>query len=329
MKAVIYDKYGPPEVLHLAEINKPAPGINELLIKVSASSVATGDVNIRGFTFVPAGLSILARLMFGLFRPQKKILGFEFAGVVEEMGKEVTQFKIGDPVFGIDGNNMGAYAQYKTMAADEAIALKPVNLSFEKAAGSVNGALTAYHFLKVLGHIQKGEKVLVIGASGSVGAAGVQIAKSFDTHVTGICSTVNVDLVHSLGVDRVVDYKKEDFLKTDEYYDIIMDNVGNLPLSKLLKHLKPEGRVLLVAAGLPQFLMSAWINLTSKQKARVGGGMDCEKQENLEFIKTMIEEGRLKTIVDKVYPITEIVEAHRYVDTGRKKGNVIISLVNW
>ena len=324
MKAIVYKKYGPPDVLQLNEVEKPKPKDNEVLIKVNAATVATGDVNARGFIFVPPGFRLLARLMFGLIKPRKPILGFEFSGIIEEVGRDVKLFKKGDQVFGIDGNGMGAYAEYKCLSEEGCIAIKPAELTFEEAASIPNGALTALYFLRDKGEIRNGQKVLINGASGSVGAAAVQLAGHFGAEVTGVCSTANLDLIRSLGADKVIDYTKEDFTKSGEYYDIMLDTVGNISISRFLRSLTPEGRLLLVTAGLPQLFQMLWTSIVSRKKVIGGGGMASERKENLVFLKELVEKRHLKPVIDRHYPLEEIAEAHRYVDKGRKKGNVVI-----
>jgi len=323
MKAALYTEYGSPGVLNVGEVEKPAPKEKEVLVKVFAATVTTGDVNARGFVFVPPGFKLLARLMFGLGKPKKNVLGFEFAGEIEALGKNTTLFKEGDRVFGIDGMGMGAYAQYKCAAEEGALVVMPKGMSYEEAASVPNGALTALHFLRDMANIQAGQKVLVNGASGSVGSAGVQLARYFGAEVTGVCSTTNLELVKSLGAHKVMDYTKENFLKNREDYDVILDTVGNVPISQGKNSLKENGKLLLVAAGLPQFIQMLWASMGSK---KVMGGMASEKKENMIFIKQLLEKGELKTVIDKRFPLEHIVEAHRHVDSGRKKGNVVITI---
>ena len=328
MKAVIYNEYGPPEVLHLTDVEKPQPKDNEVLIKVYATSVATGDANARGFVFVPAGLKFVARLLFGLSKPKKNILGFELSGEIEAIGKDVSIYNKGDRVFGIDGHGIGAYAQYKVIPQDGqgAITLKPENLSYEESAVIPNGALTALYFLREKGNIQEGQKVLINGASGSVGSAAVQLARHFGAEVTGICSSTNIEIVKNLGADKIIDYTKEDFTKSGILYHIIMDTVGNLSVSASKKSLHKGGKLLLVAGGVPQLFQMLWSTLIGSKKVIGGGGFASENKESLLFIKDLVESGKLKPVIDKTYPLDKIVEAHTYVDKGHKKGNVAISV---
>jgi NADPH:quinone reductase-like Zn-dependent oxidoreductase len=324
MKAIIYTEYGPADVLHLAEVEKPTPKDDEVLVKIHATTVTTGDVNMRGFTFVPAGFGFLSRLMFGLRRPNKTILGVELAGEIESVGKDVKQFKKGDQVFGIDGSRVGAYAEYKCMPAEAGLALKPGNLTYEEAAAIPNGALTALTFLKHMAHLQRGQTILVNGASGSVGSAAVQLAKHLGAKVTGVCSSANAELVKSLGADKVIDYIQQDFTQNGETYDIIFDTVGKTTFSGCKNSLKPNGLYLTGAGGLREM---AQMLLTSRSNQKVLAGVSSEKKEDLVFIKELVEAGAIKPVIDRRYPLAQIAEAHRYVDTGRKKGNVVITVM--
>jgi NADPH:quinone reductase-like Zn-dependent oxidoreductase len=326
VKAIGYTEYGPPDVLKLKEVEKPTPKNSEVLIRVYATTVATGDANVRGFVFVPPGFGLLARLMFGIRKPKKTILGFELAGEVEAVGKDVKLFKKGDQVFGIDGIGYGAYAEYKCQPEEGALAIKPANITYEEAAAVPNGALTALYFLRNKGNIQSGQKVLINGASGSVGTAAVQLAKYFGAKVTGVCSTTNLELVKSLGADKVIDYTKEDFTQSGEAYDVILDTVGNVSFSRCKRSLKQQGRLLLVAAGLPQFIQMLWTSVTSSKKMLGGGGLASERKEYLIFLKELIEAGKIKSVIDRSYPLEQTAEAHRYVDKGHKKGNVVITV---
>ena len=334
MKAAVYQKYGPPEVLHFKEVEKPKPKDNEVLIKIHATTVTAGDVNARGFTFVPPGLTFVARLMFGLNKPKKNILGFEFSGTIEAIGKNVTLFKIGDKVLGIDGNHGSAYAEYKCMREDGALVTKPNNMTHEEAASVSFGALTALYFLREKANIQKEpalsagrQKVLINGASGSVGSAAVQLAKHFGAEVTGVCSTANLGFVKSLGADKVIDYTKEDFTQSSETYDIILDTVvGKTSFLKCKKVLKKKGFYLAVAGGIKELFHMMWTSVLGNKKVIFGGGTACEKKEYLNLLKGLIEAGKYNSVIDKIYPFEQIVEAHRYVDKGHKKGNVVITI---
>ncbi|MCA9883096.1 MAG: NAD(P)-dependent alcohol dehydrogenase [Anaerolineae bacterium] len=325
MKAVVYQQYGSPEVLTLSEIEKPSLKNDEILVKVHATSVTTGDVNLRNFVFVPHGFRLITRLVFGINKPKKHVLGIEFAGEVAAVGSEVSKFKVGDAVFGLDGTNWGAYAEYKAVSQNVGVTHKPTNLSYDQAVAIPNGSLTALTFLSKLGKVQPGEKVLIVGASGSVGSAAVQIAKYLGAEVTGVCSARNVDLVKSLGADHVIDYSKEDFTKGRETYDVIFDTVNKTRFGKCKRILNNGGRFLVGAGGPLAFLQMARTALFGSKK--VLAGTSSESQENLAFIKELVEQGHIKPVIDRSYPLAKIVEAHSYVDTGHKRGNVVVTIV--
>ena len=327
MKAIVYTEYGPPEVLHLEDVEKPAPKDDEVLIKIHATSVTTGDVNARGFTFVPPGFGPLPRIMFGIRAPKLSILGSDVSGVIEAVGKDVRSFKEGDQVFGMDGETLGAYAEYVCRPEAGTLVMKPVNLRHEEAAAIPFGFSTALYFLREKADIQSEQKVLINGASGGVDTAAVQLAKYFGAEVTGVCSTRNLDLVKSLGADKVVDYTKDDFTQNGETYDIIFDTVvGKTSFSGTKNSLKENGIYLAVAGGLKEGVQMLWTSVFGSKKVVFGGGMASERKEYLQFIKELAEAGRIKPVIDKIYPLDQTAEAHRYVDSGRKKGNVVITV---
>ncbi len=325
MRAAIYTQYGSPDVVHLAEVEKPALKDDSVLIKVHAATVTTGDVNMRGFTFVPPGFGPLPRLMFGLFKPNKPILGTEVAGVVEAVGKDVARFKQGDRVFGINSNAIGAHAEYVCWPEDSALAIVPQNVSFEEAISLPFGAGTALFFLRDKANLQPGQTVLVNGASGGTGSAAVQLAKVFGAEVTGVCSTRNLELVKSLGADHVIDYTQEDFRQNGVQYDVIFDTVhGEISFARCKDSLKEGGIYLPVAGGLREMLQSAGIGARGSKK--VMAGSPPETAEDMSYLVGLLAEGKLKPLIDRSYPLEEIAEAHRHVDSGRKRGSVIINI---
>ena len=324
MKAIVCKKYGPPEVLQLKEVEKPTPKDNEVLIRIYATTVTTADANIRGFVFVPAGFGFLPRLMFGLSKPKINILGTELAGEIEAVGKDVSTFKEGDQVFGMPGSSFGAYAQYLCLPEKGALAIKPSNMTYEQAAAIPFGAHTALFFLRDKGNIQSGQKVLINGASGGVGTYAVQLARYYGTEVTGVCSTTNLALVKSLGADKVIDYTKEDFTKNNETYDMIYDTVGKTSFSGCKNSLKGKGLYLAGAGGLQEFVQMGWTAMIGSKK--VLAGQAPEHKEDLIFLKELIESEKIKPVIDRHYPLEQIVEAHRYVDKGHKRGNVVITV---
>ena len=322
MKAVVCTKYGPPEVLELREVEKPVPSDNEILIKVYATTVTSGDTRVRSFR-VPISFWLPARIALGFRSPKINILGAELAGEVESVGKDVTKFKAGDQVFAYPGHHGGCYGEYTCMDEDSAIAIKPINLTYEEAAAVPFGGNTALYFLKQA-NIKDGQKVLIYGASGSVGTYAVQIAKYFGAEVTGVCSTLNIDLVKSLGADKVIDYTKDDFNKNNEIYDVIFDAVGKSSFSDCMESLQKEGFYLQVLATPAMSLRMRGASIKSSKTFI--GGTAVPKAENLKFLKELVETGEIKPVIDRTYPLEEIIEAHRYVDKGHKKGNVVIHI---
>jgi NADPH:quinone reductase-like Zn-dependent oxidoreductase len=319
MKAIVYTKYGAPEVLQLREVAKPVPKDNEILIKVYATTVTSGDARLRRAD------PFAVRFFNGLTGPKKiTILGNELSGIIEAIGKDVKLFKTGDEVFGQTGLRLGANAEYKCLPEDGSLAIKPANISHEQAASIPFGASTSLHFLRKA-NITKGQKVLIYGASGSLGTAAIQLAKYFGAEVTGVCSTANLELVRSLGADKVIDYTKEDFSKNEKTYDVIYDTVGTSPFSGCIKSLNKKGVYLrAVHMTLPPVVRGLLTSLLSSKK--VIGGVAAERKENIVFLKERIEEGNLKPVIDRVYPFEQTAEAHRYVDAGHKKGNVVITV---
>ena len=318
MKAVLFESYGAPEVLKLVDIEKPSPADNEVLIHTHATSVTAGDARVRRAD------PFLVRLFFGLRRPKKQILGSEVAGVIEAVGKDVTEFKPGDRVMAYKGADIGGYAEYVCMAEDGLVVHLPDHIPFEEAAGVGFGGTASLFFLKEQGNIQPGQKVLVYGASGALGTAGVQLATYFGAEVTGVCSTRNIELVKSLGADHVIDYTQEDFTQNGQQYDIIYDTVGKSPLANAIRSLKKEGRFVGAVHMAPSKMVRGLItSLTSKKK--VLAGVAPERKEDLMFLRDRMAEGSLSTVIDHTYPVENIAEAHRRVDSGHKRGNVIVS----
>jgi len=322
MKAIVCTGYGPPEVLQIKEVEKPVQKDNEILVKIYSTTVTVADFRIRSFTIPPA-YWLPARLTLGLRKPKKPILGVELAGEVESVGKDVKRFKKGDQVFAATLTDFGSYAEYKCLREDGPVAIKPANTTYTEAAAIPIGARTALHFLKK-GNIKRGQKVLIYGASGSVGTYAVQLARYFGAIVTGVCSSTNLELVKSLGADKVIDYTEKDFTKKLELYDIIFLASGKCPFPVLIKSLDKEG-VYLDVTGPVKTLQMMWTSMTGKQKTVVGGNPP-ESAEALIFLKGLVETGNLRPVIDRSYTLDQIVEAHRYVDKGHKKGNVTVTV---
>lgn len=330
MKAIVYTEFGPPEVLHLKEVAKPAPKDNEVLIKVVATPVSYGDLTARNFKNIsasefhmPLPLLIPARMYFGFTKPKINILGSEFAGEIDAAGKDVKRFKAGDQVMGYLGQRMGAYAEYLCMPEDGLVAIKPANMTYAEASAVPYGAIIATSLLRN-GNLQSGRKVLINGASGGIGSAAVQLAKNYGAEVTGVCSTPRLDYVKSLGADRVIDYAQEDFTQNGETYDLIFDILGKSSFSRCKNSLKQNGIYLLASFKMKPLSQMLWTKMAGSKK--VICAMASEKTEDLVFVKKLIEAGKFKSIIDQCFPMEQAAEAHRYVETGHKQGNVIISM---
>ncbi|MDX1418130.1 MAG: NAD(P)-dependent alcohol dehydrogenase [Candidatus Promineifilaceae bacterium] len=326
MKAIVWTKYGPPDGLQLQEIEKPVPKDNELLIKVHATTVTAGDCEMRRLE-LPLMLSFPMRLYAGFSRPKRlTILGQELSGEVEEVGKDVHAFIKGDQVFGTTGLGFGAYAEYICLPGEPndtqgVLAAKPENLTYEEAAAVPTAGFEALHFLRQA-QIRQGKRVLIVGAGGSIGTFSVQLARHFGAEVTGVDSGEKLDMLHSLGANHLIDFTKEDYTNNGETYDLIIDVVGRHSVTRRLKLLKPDGYYFLAYAGLSQILVGTWISLTSGKKVKIEASS--QKQEDLVFLKELIEEGKLKPIIDRTYTLEQTAEAHRFAESGQKKGNIAI-----
>lgn len=322
MKAYVCRRYGGPEVVELADVPKPTPRDDEILVRIRATTVTAGDWRVRTLE-VPKGLGPIARLALGVTRPRQPILGTELAGVVESVGEDVTRFKTGDAVFAFPGGKMGAHAEYRAIAEKGPVAPKPARLSFEEAASLPFGGTTALHFLRKAG-IKPGERILVVGASGGVGTALVQLAKGLGADVTGVTSTRNVALVSSLGADRVLDYTREDYTRGGATFDVIADTVGATPYSRAKRALGETGRFLAIAGGMSDMLAAAWAPLTGRR--RVIAGPADERPEDIAEIAALAEAGTLRPVIDRRYPFDGMREAHTYVATRRKRGSVVVAV---
>lgn len=322
MKAVVYHRYGGPEVLRMTEVATPVPKADEVLIRIHATTVSAGDWRMRSLE-LPRGFGLISRLAIGMTGPRKPILGMELSGVIAAVGAGVTKFKPGDAVFAFPGIGMGCHAEYRCMSQDAAIALEPAGLSHDQAAALSFGGTTALHFLRAA-KLSAGQSVLVNGASGAVGTAAVQLAKHFGAEVTAVCSAGNAGLVESLGADHVIDYQTEDFTRNGRLYDVILDAAGTAPFARSRASLREGGRLLMVLGNLRDLATVPWIALTNSRKV-IGGTAKAEAAD-LRLLAELAEAGSFRPAIDRRYPFEEIVEAHRYVDRGRKKGSVVITL---
>lgn len=329
MKAIIWTKYGSPDGLQLQETEKPVPKADEILIRIHATSVTAGDCEMRRLE-LPLMLSFPVRLYAGFLRPKRiPILGQELAGEVKEVGTNVKSLNVGDQVFGTTGFGFGAYAEYICLPeepddAQGTLATKPENLTYEEAATVPTAGFEALHFLRKA-NIQPGKKVLIIGAGGSIGTFSVQLARHFGADVTGVDSTDKLDMLRSIGANHVIDYTKDDYTKNGESYDLIIDVVGKRSVSRRLKLLKPDGYYFLAYAGLSHILLGIWTSMTSNKKVKIESAS--QKKEDLIFLKELIEAGKIKPVIDRHYPLEQVPEAHRYVESGHKRGNVVITVL--
>ena len=330
MKAVIWTKYGPPEVLELREVEKPAPKDNEILIKIHATTVTAGDAEMRSLKF-PFYLSLPMRLWRGFLKPKENsIMGTELAGEIEAVGQDVKQFKVGDKVFGSAGMDFGTNAQYICLPEEPGemeggVAIMPSNMTYEEAATVPFGGRDALHFLR-LGNLQPGQKMLINGAGGSIGTFAVQLAKHFGIEVAAVDSTAKLDMLRSIGADRVFDYTQEDFTESGEVYDVIFDVVGTVSFSRSKKSITPNGTYLLANPIRGQMIRGPWTRMTSSR--RVVMQTASGTIEDLIYLRELVEAGTLKTVIDRTYPLEQIVEAHRYVETGAKAGNLVITVAH-
>jgi NADPH:quinone reductase-like Zn-dependent oxidoreductase len=326
MKAIVHTRYGPPDELQLKEVEKPVPKEDEVLIKIHATTVTTTDCNARNFTFLPKLLRLPMRMQFGFLKPKIKILGIDLAGDVEAVGKDVTRFKIGDQVFGTPEPALGAHAEYICIPEDGVLTKKPANMTYEEAASVPLAGHTALYFIRDLGKIQAGQKVIIIGASGAVGTFAVQLAKYFGAEVTGVCSTTNLEMVKSLGADKVIDYTKEDFTQSGESYDVIFDAVSKSSFLRCKRSLREKGIYLLTMPSLAFLFQMLWTSMVGDKK--IINGSRLATVEDLLFFNELIEAGKLKTVIDRRYPLDQTAEAFRYVEKGHKKGNVVITVAH-
>ena len=322
MKAIVCTRYGPPDVLRLEEVEKPSPKADEVLIRVHAATVTKGDCDLRSFK-IPFLWQIVGRIGFGFRGPRQRILGQELAGEVESGGKDVMRFRKGDQVFAFTGLRLGAYAEYACLPEKGWMAVKPANMSYEEAAAVPVGGLHALHCLRK-GDIKSGDKVLIIGAGGTVGNIAVQLAKSSGAEVTAVDAAAKLDMLRSIGADEVIDYAKDDFSKSGDKYDVIFDVVGKSSFAGCLKSLKKDGVFLLGNPGLSQLVRGLWESMTSSKKVR--GGMVSYSSEDLVFLRELIEAGKIRSVIDRRYSLEQASEAHKYVDTGQKAGNVVLSV---
>ncbi|MFN2184058.1 MAG: NAD(P)-dependent alcohol dehydrogenase [Anaerolineae bacterium] len=324
MKATVHTAYGPPDELELREVEKPIPKDNEVLISIHATTVTSSDCNVRNLTFAPTWSVLPMRMQFGLREPKITRLGIDLAGKVEAVGKDVKRYREGDQVFGRPDPALGAHAEYICIAEDGVLAAKPDNMTFEEAACLPLAANTALYFIRDLGKIHAGQTVFINGASGGIGTFAVQLAKYYGAEVTGVCSTANVEMVKSLGADKVIDYTREDFTASGEVYDVVFDVVSKTSYARCKDLLKKNGLYLAALPTLAIVLQTIWTSMVGDKKVKFGDAAG--KAENLVFLKELVEAGKLRSVIDRRYPLEQIAEAFRYAETGHKKGNVVITV---
>jgi NADPH:quinone reductase-like Zn-dependent oxidoreductase len=324
MKAVLHTAYGPPDELQLKEVEKPVPNDDQVLVRIHATTVTSSDCNVRNLTFAPTWSLLPMRMQFGLGKPRIDRLGIDLAGEVEAVGKDVSRFKPGDPVFGRPDPALGAHAEYICIAEQGVLAMKPAKLTWEEAACLPLAANTALYFIRDLGSIQAGQRVLINGASGGIGTFAVQLAKYYGAHVTGVCSTSSVEMAQSLGADRVIDYTQEGFASGGETYDVIFDVVGKTSYSRCKNALRKEGLYLATLPTIAIVFQTIWTSMVGGKRVKFGDARG--KAENLRFLGDLADAGKLRAVIDRRYPLEQIVGAFRYVERGHKKGNVVITV---
>ncbi len=323
MKAAVYERYGPPEVVEIREVPMPSPKPNEILIRIHASTVSSGDWRARSLE-LPKGFGALGRLVFGLRGPRQPILGTEFSGRISAVGPRVTRFKVGDEVFGFAGAAMGVHAEYRCMPEDGLVTIKPATLADEEAAALSFGGLTVLGFFR-RANLRVGERIAINGASGSIGVAAIQLAKYFGAHVTAVSSGANLELTKSLGADEVVDYTKEDFASSGRVYDVVLDAAGTAPFSRVKPSLSPRGRFIPVLGSLHDLLLAPWVNVTGRR--RIVSGLVRSQVKDLELLGQLARHGVYRAVIDRRFRLSDIVEAHRHVDTGHKRGSVSVAVL--
>lgn len=322
MKAAIYERYGSPDVVEIRDVPIPYPKANEVLVEIHATTVSSGDWRARSLE-MPRGFGVLGRLVFGIRKPRQPILGTEFSGHVSAVGLKVTRFRVGDEVFGFAGAAAGSHAEYRSIAEDGLLAMKPANLKHEEAAALSFGGMNVLGFLR-RANLKAGERIVINGASGSIGVAAIQLAKHFGAHVTAVSSSANLELSRSLGADEVVDYTREDFAQNGQRYDIILDAAGTAPFSRSANSLSPRGRFIPVLGSLSDLLRAPWVNATDQR--RIVSGLVRSQVEDIRLLGELAGRGAYRAVIDRRYDLAHIVEAHRHVDTGRKRGSVVVNV---